>query len=386
MFKVGSKLFLGLTGFAALNVVAYIIFVERLALGGVALSMVFATLVGLSAAVLLVNEGDDETQPRDVALVCASMWPLVTVLGIVLMIVGLLAAQVYFVLGIVVLFAALVEWLVQAWSETASDDATHNESARRRVLHPIEFPVIASLGLGVVIFSFSRIMLAISKSAGAVAFIVAASLVLLIGTWFAVRPALKSALVGGICVVGAVGIVAGGIAGAGAGLRTDLVEAAAEGHFSHRECGEEKSKYFDKKAMKTLSLRSNVVAVIELRDGQLSASIVGFATPQKTVTVGRANPATFVFRNFDSAERRLVASLGSAMPTTPAAPEKASEEAGHSDNSDNSDPHETCTQLIPQGAEQGLTITYFKPSIAQDEPLTLTVPGVEGQSIEVVVP
>jgi len=377
MFKVGSKLFLGLTGFSALTLVAYLIFVERLALGGVALSMVFATLVGLSAIVIIVNDGDNEVQPRDASLVRASMWPLVTVAGVVLLILGLVVAQVYFIFGIVVVLAALTEWLVQAWSESASDDAAHNDSARRRLLHPIEFPVIATLGLGVIIFAFSRIMLAISKSAGAVAFMVLSSLVLLVGAIVALRPALKSAIVSGICVVGAVGIVAGGIAGQGAGLRSDLVEAAEEGHYTHRECGEEKSKYFDKKAMKTLSLRTNPVAIIELRDGALSAVMTGFNEPQKSVSVPRGNPVTFIFRNFDAAERRMVASLGAAMGT---GAESSSEKEGHSNA------NETCTQLIPQGAEQALTITYAKPSIAQVEPLTLTVPGVEGQAIEVVVP
>lgn len=377
MFKVGSKLFLGLTGFSALTLVAYLIFVERLALGGVALSMVFATLVGLSAIVIIVNDGDNEVQPRDASLVRASMWPLVTVAGVVLLILGLVVAQAYFIFGIVVVLAALTEWLVQAWSESASDDAAHNDSARRRLLHPIEFPVIATLGLGVIIFAFSRIMLAISKSAGAVAFVVLSSLVLLVGAIFALRPALKPAIVSGICVVGAVGIVAGGIAGQGAGLRSDLVEAAEEGHYTHRECGVEKSKYFDKKAMKTLSLRTNPVAIIELRDGALSAVMTGFNEPQKSVSVPRGNPVTFIFRNFDAAERRMVASLGAAMGT---GAESSSEKEGHSNA------NETCTQLIPQGAEQALTITYAKPSIAQVEPLTLTVPGVEGQAIEVVVP
>ncbi|MEY3615599.1 MAG: hypothetical protein RLZZ518_600 [Actinomycetota bacterium] len=376
MFKVGSKLFLGLTGFAAFNLVAYIVFVERLALGGVALSAVFAVFMGLSAVVLMTNEGDSEVQPRDAALLGASMWPLVTVVGIVLLMLGLIVAQIYFIFGIVVVLAALTEWLVQSWSESASDDVAHNETARRRLLHPIEFPVLASLGLGVIIFSFSRVMLAISKSAGAVVFMVVATLVLMAGTWFALRPALKPALVSGICVIGAVGIIAGGIGGTGAGLRTDLAEAAAEGHYTHRECGEEKSKYFDKKAMKTLSLRSNVAAIIELRDGKLSAVINGFATPQSSITAARGNPVTFVFRNFDAKERRMVASLGDAMPAG----------AAEASSDKHADGNETCTQLIPQGAEQGLTITYNKPSIAQDKPLTLTVPGVDGQSIEVVVP
>ncbi|MGA1448105.1 MAG: hypothetical protein ACO33F_04585 [Ilumatobacteraceae bacterium] len=377
MFKVGSKLFLGLTGFAALTLVAYLIFVERLALGGVALSMVFAVLVGLSAVIIMINDGDSEVQPRDVSLVRASMWPLVTVVGFVLFILGLVVAQVYFIFGIVVVLAALTEWLVQAWSESASDDAAHNESARRRLLHPIEFPVIATLGLGVIIFAFSRIMLAISKSAGAVAFIVLSSLVLLVGAIVALRPALKSALVSGICVAGAVGIVAGGIAGQGAGLRPELAEAAAEGHFLHRECGEEKSKYFDKKAMKTISLRTNPVAIVELRGGVLSAIMTGFNEPQKIVSVPRGNPVTFIFRNFDDAERRMVASLGTAMV---AGAETSTEKESHSES------NETCTQLIPQGAEQALTVTYAKPSIAQEDPLTLTVPGVTGQAIEVVVP
>ena len=377
MFKVGSKLFLGITGFAALTLVAYLIFVERLALGGVALSVVSAVLVGLSAVIIMINDGDSEVQPRDVSLVRASMWPLVTVVGLVLFILGLVVAQVYFIFGIVVVLAALTEWLVQAWSESASDDAAHNESARRRLLHPIEFPVIATLGLGVIIFAFSRIMLAISKSAGAVAFIVLSSLVLLAGAIVALRPTLKSALVSGICVAGAVGIVAGGIAGQGAGLRSDLAEAAAEGHFLHRECGEEKSKYFDKKAMKTISLRTNPVAIVELRDGVLSAIMTGFNEPQKIVSVPRGNPVTFIFRNFDDAERRMVASLGTAMA---AGGEASTEKEGHSDS------NETCTQLIPRGAEQALTVTYAKPSIAQEDPLTLTVPGVSGQAIEVVVP
>lgn len=377
MFKTGSKLFLGLTSFAALNLLAYLVFVERLALGGVAISMAFAALIGLSAAVILVNEGDDETQPRDTSLTRSSMWPLVTVVGLVLLILGLVVAQVYFILGIVVVLAALAEWMVQSWSESASDDAEHNESARRRLLHPIEFPVIATLGLGVIIFSFSRIMLAISKSAGAIAFIVVAALVLLVGSIFAVRPRLKAAVVGSICVIGAVGIIAGGIAGAGAGLRADLVEAAQEGHYTHRECGVKKSKYFDKKPMKTLSLRSNVAAVIELRDGRLSAEVYGFDAPQSSIVVPRANPVTFIFRNFDDVERRMVASLGTAMAAGAVA---SNEDERHGEK------NETCTQLIPSGAEQALTITYNKPSIAQDMPFTLSVPGVEGQAIEVTVP
>jgi hypothetical protein len=86
---------------------------------------------------------------------------------------------------------------------------------------------------------------------------------------------------------------------------------------------------------------------------------------------------TFIFRNFDEPERRMVATLGTSMAATPADGEGTDKHG---------DKNETCTQLIPTGAEQALTITYNKPSIAQEQPFTLSVPGVAGQAIEVVVP
>jgi hypothetical protein len=44
-----------------------------------------------------------------------------------------------------------------------------------------------------------------------------------------------------------------------------------------------------------------------------------------------------------------------------------------------------CTQLIPQGSEQLLILNIPKPAVA-GKPFTLTVPGLAGQSIEVIVP
>ena len=381
MLNNGSKFFIGLTALSAVSFGVYMLLIHPSALGATALFGLVAATAFLATMVVFTRDGDTELGDSSVLSEqpTASMWPLVGAAGAALLLVGTITTPIVTLFGIIFLLATFVEWAVQTWSERASSDSAYNATLRKRLMNPLEFPVLAAVGLGVIIFSFSRIMLAISKSAGAVVFMVVASLVLLAGSWFALRPALKGALVSAICVVGAVGIVAGGIAGAGVGLRTDLAEAAEEGHYLHRECGVEKSKYFDKKAMKTLSLRSNVTAIIELRNGQLSAAMVGFNEPQQRVTASRANPVTFIFRNFDAAERRMVASLGSAMPAGMAAPE-ATEGDGHAEK------NETCTQLIPQGAEQALTVKYDKPSVAQDAPLTLTVPGVAGQSIEVFVP
>ena len=72
-------------------------------------------------------------------------------------------------------------------------------------------------------------------------FIAVGSIVLAGGVFFAVRPNLKKTFAVGLCAIGAVGIVAGGIAGASAGKRDQLVKANEEDHFAHKECGEEKS-------------------------------------------------------------------------------------------------------------------------------------------------
>ena len=92
------------------------------------------------------------------------MWPIVAALGGVLVVVGLVTYPVVFVFGILALLAATVEWMVQAWSERASADVPFNADVRSRIAHPLEFPILAAVGAGILIYSFSRIMLFLSKS------------------------------------------------------------------------------------------------------------------------------------------------------------------------------------------------------------------------------
>lgn len=67
--------------------------------------------------------------------------------------------------------------------------------ARKRLLNPIEFPVLGAVGLGVLIFSFSRVMLAVDKQIGTALFIVIAVLLLVGGVLFAVRTTLQRSIV-----------------------------------------------------------------------------------------------------------------------------------------------------------------------------------------------
>jgi hypothetical protein len=154
----------------------------------------------------------------------------------------------------------------------------------------------------------------------------------------------------------------------GFGLREDLVVAAEEDHYAHQECGEEKSDHFDKGVSETISATSGADATIELLDGKLTAQVQGIEGLQDSITVRRSNPSNIIFRNKDAGEFRLSAHLGKIKVTDGVMEDVV-----------------TCTQLISEGAEQWLTLTINKPA-ASGEPYTLSVPGLEGQSIAVVVP
>jgi hypothetical protein len=370
MFSTGSKYFFGITFLGAIAFAVYMFLIGESAIGGTALFGLVGATGLLTALVLFTRDGSNGEEGVAASTVAptSSMWPLIAAVGATLLLVGTITAPVVTLLGVVLLLAALVEWSVLSWSERASSDAVFNALLRKRLLNPIEFPVIAAVGLGVIIISFAQITLAVDKSVGAIAFIVLGSLVLAAGVLFSVRPSLKRGLVAGICVFGAVGIVAAGIAGAGVGLREDLIHAKEEGHYTHQECGAEKSEHFDKLSLEGVSATASVDTHIDLIDGKLVASVQGIAGAQEKVTIPRANPTNIVFRNKTDGEYRLVASLGSKMVT-----DGVKEDVVQ------------CTQLIPQGSEQLLTLNIPKPAEA-GKPFTLTVPGLVGQSIEVIVP
>lgn len=373
MFSTGFKYFFGVTVLSVVALIMSYALFEKFALGGVAISFLIAVgtlLAGLSAFSSDGTTRDANTSTSD--LTTQSIWPLVSAIGIVFLALGLVTSSVVFFGGVVVLLAALSEWMVQAWSERASTDPTHNAAARKRVLNPIEFPVLAAVGLGVVIFSFSRIMLTVNKSTGAILFIVAGALVLVAGVIFAIKPNMKRSVGAAICVLGALGIVAGGVASAVSGEREELVEAAAEGHFTHAECGPEESEYYDKLSEGTLSLRSSVSATVVYQDGELIALIQGLAEPQKSLTVGRSIPTNIIFRNATEGEFRLVAHLGGSKSA-----DKAADGESHAD--------ETCTQLVAPGAEQSLTLKIAKSSSVENV-YYLYIAGAEDKKIEMVVP
>ena len=127
-----------------------------------------------------------------------SLSPAIGALGAVLVVIGLVTYPVVFVIGIVALLVATIEWMLQAWSERASGDDAFNSEVRQRFANPGQFPLLAALAFGVIVYAFSRIMLALSKEGGPAAFAVIAVLVLGAGFLVAFRRNLDSKAVGGV--------------------------------------------------------------------------------------------------------------------------------------------------------------------------------------------
>ncbi len=385
MFSTGFKYFFGVTIFSTVALMVNFFVLDQFALAGVAISMFIAVTALLAGITVATRDGQKITTTHDSSseLVTQSMWPLVTSVGVVLLALGLVTSSLVFLTGLIVLCAALAEWMVQSWSEGASNDPSHNAFARKRLLNPIEFPVLAALGLGVVIFMFSRIMLSVDKSVGAILFIGAGTLVLVAGTLFAVKPKLKRSATFAVCAFGALSVVAGGVASAVSGERKELVEASIEGHFTHAECGAEESKYYDKLSEGTLSLRSSVRATVVYQNGDLSVQIQGLKNNQKTLSIPRSTPTNIIFRNATEGKFRLVAKLGlekNGAEDTAAGEMDSAEEGEKKDHS-----NEICTQLVAKGAEQGLTLNFAKPSSSKN-PYYLFIAGAEDKRIELVVP
>ena len=166
MFSTGSKYFFGITLLGAIAFAVYMLLIGESAIGGTALLGLVSATALLTGLVLFTRDGSngEDGVAASTATPTSSIWPLIAAVGATLLLVGTITSTVVTLLGVVLLLAALVEWSVLSWSERASSDVAFNAALRKRLLNPIEFPVIAAVGLGVVILSFAQITLAVDTN------------------------------------------------------------------------------------------------------------------------------------------------------------------------------------------------------------------------------
>lgn len=380
MFTTGSKLFFGAT---ALSVVGAVVFAASNGgptgimgtVGLLSLAAVFGLLGGINYAnrdgnVPSMEQGAEYTSAAAQPPVGASMWPLVAAVGVAGLAIGAVATPVVFKVAVVALLAAAVEWMVQGWSERASGDAAYNASIRKRLLHPLEFPILGAVALAAIVYAFSRIMLTTSKDVGKAVFIILAALILFGGFLFASRSRnISKSTVAGVCSIAAVALLGAGVASAVQGQRE--IEEHATTESDAAVCLEPGlDSHIDSEASQDVSLKSNVVANVYLQeDGDLVAFINGYPNEEyHEITVPRSAFVGVIFHNETSDPQRLTGLLG-----TYGDPETAQEVV-------------KCTTAVNQGKSAYLEIKIPKSSAASSTPVVLMVPGNEAQVIEIVVP
>ncbi len=346
-------------------------------IGLLSLAIVFGFLAGINlytrdGNVASLEPGVERTSAAAQPPVGRSLWPIVGAVGVGGLAVGAVSQPVVFKVSLIVVLATVVEWMIQGWSERASADRTYNEGVRKRLLHPLEFPIVGALVGAGVVYAFSRIMLSISKDAGRWVFIIIGAVIVAIGFLFAAKRGLSKGTAAGIVAVGALALVGVGVASAVSGQRPiephpEITSAVCLGTATEAQTEE-----IDNKASQDVSAKSNVISNVELTaDGRLVAFNLGTAdTEYHEITVPRSTTVHVLFTNKTEEPRRLTVHLG----TFPAA-----------DGTAGSEQADCTTALHPDGTAF-LTFRLDKSQAASTTPYRLTVPGVDGQEIKLVVP
>jgi hypothetical protein len=385
MITTGSKLLIGAAVAAVIAAVVYGL-AEGGSLGTVGLIFAAVALSFLAGINLFTRDADvsalDATALTDSAAATrtppGNIWPIVAAIGGVLIVVGLVSYPAFVVFGVIALFGAALEWMLAAWSERASGDVVYNEEVRGRLAHPLELPMLALVGVGALIYSFSRIMLWLSKSSGPALFAVIAALVLVVGFIVAFRPSVRSGTIGAVCSIAALGLVAAGASAALDGQRTIEHHETTGALAQDGKCDLNDETEADQNASQSVAAKASIFAEVTLgKDGKLTARTAGVDQPVDTLTVTRANTTNVMFRNESGDTRRLVLDLG----TQP----KVDEATGDT-IPDTSMPNQRCTQLVESGGKQMLTFSIPVPSWAAAQPYAFVVPDVESAKMPVTVP
>jgi hypothetical protein len=379
MITTSSKLFYGLGAVAFAAAIVWMIANDG-GSGAVALVFIAIASIFLGAIASYVRDGhvlSTDTEQHDSAPAAQrgsgrSWFPLGTALSLGTVIVGLVTSPGIFKVGVALLLAMLGEWLIQNWSDRASSDPSYNERVRGRVVHPLEIPIAGALLLAVIVLSFSRVFLSLSVNAGPIVFAIVGALILFFGSMLSIRPGTSRRVVGTICGVALVGLSVVGVVLALDGERHGLTEAAEEDHFAHRACGEE-VEYSDEDAVRAVSAKSSVAATVTLKDGALYAEMDGYSGPLTSITLQRSLNSSILFHNEDEGEHRMVVTYGKVVESLGGGVERETL-------------LQACTSLVAKGGQQGVVVNIPKPSFSSTEGFSITVPGLEGASVEVLVP
>lgn len=243
MITKGSRFFFGFAALAYLGAIVYGLSTGGHVFGvftlgykeGVGEHLGYSILIGVAAVaggvgliVLALRDADPEAEaqvahldhvPAVEAPESPSYWPVVAAFAAGAMVVGLVVSSALFAAGLIVLAIVVVEWSIKAWSDRQTGDPEVNRAIRNRLMYPIEIPVGALLGIGVLVTLVSRVFLATSKNGSTVVAIVVALLILTTASLLVARPKASANIVSALLLAAGVLVIGAGIVAASVGPR-----------------------------------------------------------------------------------------------------------------------------------------------------------------------
>ena len=384
MFTTGSKLFLGATVVALVGTLLFW-FTNGGDAGLFGRIVLFGVLVAF-AALAVANQWNrdgnqtsmaEEHELESVAAAARrpagrNVGPLLAAIGALAIVIGAQTRPLIAQVGVIVLLLAGAEWLVAAYAERASADQAYNTGVYRRLMQPWSMPLVAAVTVGIVAYSFSRILLGVSKGGSVLIFAAVALLVVLAGIFLARGTAPSRGLVTGVATLAVLGLAGTGVAMALKGERH--IERHPTTFTDPAICTDPApNEEVDHRSPRHVSILSNPAAVVVAQNGQLRVFSEGFRDTRADVTVARGGVSNFLFRNLDAAPRRFTINLGKfSEPSKTGSPTVKQPKM--------------CTAMVEPGGEALLTVRFERPSDQSEEPYTVTVPGLAGQAIQVIVP
>lgn len=217
MMTTAAKLWFGIAALAFAAFAVYEVASDGDWFGSFLLGSVVLVAGFLGVIAVRLRDGDVDTADVEAEVIARralpAAWPALTAVGGGVAIVGLAGDNALLYVGLAIIGAAFVEWMVQGWAERASADHAYNQVLRHRIMSPFEIPALAAIVIAVFLGSLSRVLLALPKAGSTVVAIVVASLILLVASLLAARPKIGSSVLAGVLAVGAVLLIAAGIAG-----------------------------------------------------------------------------------------------------------------------------------------------------------------------------
>lgn len=238
---VAAKLWFAVAALAAVAMAAYLLFSDAEWFGAFVLGTIATAALVLGVLAVAIRDGDvagDAVEPAiDVRRTGPAPWPALGAVGAAVAIVGLAGRNNLLYLGLGILAVTLAEWMIQSWAERATGDPAYNRQLRNRMMSPFEIPVLSAIVVGVVMLSISRVLLATSKTGSTVVAIAVATVILLVASLLVARPRISSSVFAGVLALGAVLMIAAGIAGGIAGERDIEVHHGDEADHDEAEEG-----------------------------------------------------------------------------------------------------------------------------------------------------